>query len=166
MSIPGGRLMNQDPGGKYRIRATFDLFDKDLKGLVVQEEVSTMMRFLGVYPSEKDLVRKVLPEMQSEEQATCVEYDRFEKKMLEILAAGEYQPDDEETLLAAFRIIDKENRGFIDPDVLRELLTTQGTAFREKEIEAFLEIAKESSTGRVYYEDYIALFTNSLETRR
>lgn len=25
---------------------------------------------------------------------------------------------------------------------------------------AFLEMAKDSATGRVYYEDYIALFTN------
>ncbi|KAL0583282.1 hypothetical protein ABG067_006783 [Albugo candida] len=124
-----------DESAKAQLRATFDLFDKELKGIVVQEEVSTMMRFLGVYPSEKDLVRKVLPEMQSEEQTTCVEYHRFEKKMLEIMASGEYQRDDDETLLAAFRVIDKENKGFIDADVLRDLLTTQGTAFRDKEID-------------------------------
>jgi hypothetical protein len=31
---------------------------------VIQEEVSTIMRFLGVYPTEKAIVKDILPEMQ------------------------------------------------------------------------------------------------------
>ena len=36
---------------KKRIREAFQLFDKDRKGCVVQEEVATIMRYLGAYPA-------------------------------------------------------------------------------------------------------------------
>ena len=35
------------------------MFDKDNKGQVIQEEAPTIMRYLGVYPSEKDIVKEV-----------------------------------------------------------------------------------------------------------
>ena len=40
---------------------------------------------------------------------------------------------------------------------MRDMLTTKGVPFREKEIEAFTAVAKDLETGRVYYEDYVAL---------
>ncbi|RLN43896.1 hypothetical protein BBJ28_00013971 [Nothophytophthora sp. Chile5] len=73
--------------------------------------------------------------MQEDEPSTFVTYDRFEKKMLEVLYTNEYEPDSDETLLAAFRVIDTEKKGYIEAEVMRELLTTKGTPFREKEME-------------------------------
>ena len=32
-------------------------------GTIVQEEVSTVMRYLGVYPTEKAMVKDILPDM-------------------------------------------------------------------------------------------------------
>lgn len=43
--------------------------------------------------------------MQEDEPSTFVTYDRFEKKMLEVLYTNEYEPDADETLLAAFRVL-------------------------------------------------------------
>ncbi|KAE8913247.1 hypothetical protein PF005_g30416 [Phytophthora fragariae] len=151
---------------KLRIRAAFDMFDKEKKGSVIQEEVSTIMRYLGAYPTEKDIIKKILPEMQEDEPSTFVTYDRFEKKMLEVLYTNEYEPDADETLLAAFRVIDTEKKGYIEAEVMRELLTTKGTPFREKEMEAFLAGAKDPPTGRIYYEDYIALLTQALDPNK
>ena len=48
---------------------TFALFDKDKKGVVIQEEVPTIIRYLGAYPSEKEIIRDLLPEMQPDEPA-------------------------------------------------------------------------------------------------
>ena len=42
---------------KRRIREAFQLFDKDRKGCVVQEEVATIMRYLGSYPTERAMVK-------------------------------------------------------------------------------------------------------------
>lgn len=160
------RALEEETARRTRIRAAFDMFDKDKKGCVIQEEVSTIMRYLGVYPSEKDIIKKILPDMQEDEPSTFVSYERFEKKMLEVLYTNEYQPDSDETLLSAFRVIDSEKKGFIEAESMRELLVTKGTPFREKEIEAFMNAAKDPQTGRVYYEDYIALLVKALESSR
>ncbi|RHY34204.1 hypothetical protein DYB32_001084 [Aphanomyces invadans] len=137
------------------------------------------MRYLGAYPSEKDIIKKILPEMQEDEPSTFVTYERFEKKMLEVLYSHEYEPDTDETLLAAFRVraccstaavasllfqvLDPEKKGYIDADVMKDLLITKGTPFREKELEGFMHVAKDGETGRVYYEDYISLLTHDVE---
>jgi len=38
---------------EMKIREAFDLFDKDKSDAIIQEEVGTVMRYLGVYPTEK-----------------------------------------------------------------------------------------------------------------
>ena len=49
---------------RSKIRAAFDLFDKEGKGTIIEEEVPTVMRYLGVYPSEQDIVTTILPQIQ------------------------------------------------------------------------------------------------------
>ena len=145
-----------------KIREAFDLFDKDKTDAVVQEEVGTIMRYLGAYPTERALVLDILPAMQNDEPTGFVSYARFEKKMLEILQTKQFEPDSSDIMLQAFKTLDSDNNGFISAEVLENLLTTKGTGFRPKELEAFLLIAKDSDTGNIYYEDYIALLTKGL----
>eukprot|EP01041_Mallomonas_annulata_P008916 gene8916-18449_t len=145
-----------------RIREAFDLFDKDKSDVVVQEEIGTIMRALGVYPTERQLVRDILPEMQDDEPTGFVRYAKFSKKMLYLLSTKELEPDTADILLQAFRAIDTENRGFITADIMEEMLTTKGTPFRPKELEQFFLVAKDPDTGNIYYEDYIALLTKNL----
>jgi len=145
---------------RARIREAFDLFDKEGKGTVIQEEVSTIMRYLGSYPSEKDMVEKVLPDIQEDEPTAFVTYEKLEKKLLEVLETGEYAPDSADVLLQAFRVLDPERKGYIEASRMEELLTTRGTPFREKELESFMSVAKDLETGNIYYEDYVAMLTD------
>lgn len=140
-----------------KIREAFDLFDKDKADAIIQEEVGTVMRALGAFPTERQLVLEILPQMQDEEPTGFVSYQKFEKKMLHLLATKECDPDSGDALLQAFRTIDTENTGFIPSELIEELLTTRGTPFRPKELESFMMIAKDPETGNIYYEDYVAL---------
>ena len=153
-------------GAKKRIRAAFELFDKEGKGCVIQEEVSTIMRYLGAFPSEKDMVEKILPEIQEDEPTAFVTYGKFEELMLQVLTTHDYDfllPDTEHVLLAAFKTLDADNKGYLEADRMRELLTTRGTYFRGKEIEGFMSVAKDIDTGHIFYEDYIAMLTQEAE---
>ena len=140
---------------QVRIREAFDLFDKDKSDAIIQEEVGTVMRYLGIYPSERALVLEILPDMQDDEPTGFIGYNKFEKKVLTLLATKEHEPDSKDLIYQAFRTLDPSNKGFISADVVEELLTSKGTPFRPKELEAFLLIAKDAETGHVYYEDYI-----------
>ena len=68
-----------------KIREAFDLFDKDKADAIIQEEVGTVMRALGAYPTERQLVLEILPELQDNEPNGFVGYSKFEKKMLQVL---------------------------------------------------------------------------------
>jgi Ca2+-binding EF-hand superfamily protein len=54
--------------------------------------------------------------------------------------------------------LDTEAKGYLDVEVMRKLLSEVGPVpFREKELEAFFKTAVDKSSGRIYYEDYVAL---------
>ena len=121
-----------------------------------------MMRYLGVYPTERALVLEILPSMQNDEPTGFVSYARFEKKMLEIISTKQFEPDSSDILLQAFKTLDTENKGFLSTETVESLLTTKGTGFRPKELEAFLLVARDPDTGNVYYEDYISMLTSGI----
>ena len=67
-------------------------------------ELPYIMRYLGAYPSEKDIIKRILPEMQEDEPTAFVTYEKFEKKMLDVMIGGEYKPDIDDTLRQAFLV--------------------------------------------------------------
>ena len=48
---------------------------------------------------------------------------------------NEFEPAPAEHLLAAFRILDPEGKGYIKKDVMKYLLTTKGIQLRDREYE-------------------------------
>jgi Ca2+-binding EF-hand superfamily protein len=114
-------------------------------------------------PAEKDIIRNIIPEMQEEEPVGYVTFERFERKMLDILLpSNDYLPDDDDALRQCFLALDKERVGYVTAETMSMLLTTKGTPMRPKELEAFLKAAKCPDTGRIYYDDYIALMTKDI----
>ena len=140
----------------------FDIFDTEGQGQVAHEDIPNMMQVLGLFPSLKDVVERVLPEMY-EDNPNAVSHAKFEQVMLDFMTNGEFTPATDNLLLQAFRVLDKENKGWITADKLREQMTHKGAPFREKEMDALLSVAKDPETGRIYYEDYIALLTADIE---
>ena len=60
-----------------------------------------------------------------------------------------------EHLLAAFRVLDPEGKGYIRKDVMNTLLTTKGIPLRTREKNMFENFALDKSGRFVYYEDYV-----------
>lgn len=76
------------------------------------------------------------PQIQEDEPTAFVTYEKFERKMLDVLCNSEYPPDSSDVLLQAFRVLDTEKKGYITAERMEELLSTKGTPFREKEMES------------------------------
>ncbi|RYG62461.1 hypothetical protein EON64_17835, partial [archaeon] len=81
-----------------RIREAFDLFDKDKADAIIQEEVGTVMRALGVFPTERALVLEILPKMQDEEPTGAIGYELlkdyevtfdYERKIISLIRTDE-----------------------------------------------------------------------------
>lgn len=125
-----------------RIRAAFSIFDPSGSGTIPEEEVPTVLRYLDVFVSDRDFVDKVLVELHGDEPKPFVRRDRFEEVVVRLMESHEYDPDGAEVLMAAFRALDPEGKGYIDADKMRHLLSTNGEPpFAEKEIESFFKVA-------------------------
>jgi Ca2+-binding EF-hand superfamily protein len=165
------------PSYKKKIHNSFHLFDRDGQGLVIKEEIGTIMRSLYAFPTEEQLVTEIIPQLQQSTNSNAtnnvdnpanntdtdslyISYSSFEPFMLKVMLEKLFAPPNEELLLQAFKVLDTENRGYIDEATMVELLTENEWAFRERELEDFLRVAKDTDTGYVHYEDYIQLLTN------
>ena len=96
------------------------------------------MRYLLQFPSEAQIRDYIIEQLEGDEPCDYIKYEKFEPYMLNVLMTNEYEPNPAEHLLAAFRVLDPEGKGYIRKDVMRELITTKGIPLRSREIESFL----------------------------
>jgi Ca2+-binding EF-hand superfamily protein len=136
------------------IKAAFSLFDRDNKGMCDVREIGTIVRHLGICPTEIEL-RDLITECEEEEPTGFIRFERFERMMSRVLLENQYPRDSEEKLLRAFRTLDPDNKGYVEADKVRTLLTTHGERFSPEEIEDFLNFAVDAETGLLHYEDYV-----------
>ncbi|CAK9021851.1 unnamed protein product [Durusdinium trenchii] len=178
-TTPPGGMAAQEKDGQSRlkklqkvIKDAFSCFDKQQKWLIEQDEVGVVMRYLGQFPSESDLKETIIPELLEEDPSKdgMISFEAFERLMLRCLSDHTYDPDDSETLLAAFRVLDPQGHGYIDSNLMHEWLSTKGGKasdfFKERETSDFLEYAKDkdsSDSSRIYYEDYVAKLNADIE---
>jgi Ca2+-binding EF-hand superfamily protein len=180
------------------IKEGFALFDRDGKGICDVREIGTIVRHLGVCPTEIEL-RDMIGECEEEEPTGFIRFERFERMMSRVLLDNQYPRDGEEKLLRAFRVhaalelctaparhrpivpvptasalpsrraslllpdrapfwqtLDPDNKGFIEVEKMRTLLTTHGERFSQEEIDDFLSFAADPEGGLIYYDDYVA----------
>ena len=136
------------------IKDGFALFDRDGKGLCDVREIGTIVRHLGICPTEIEL-RDMITEIEEEEPTGFIRFERFERMMSRILLENQYPRDSEEKLLRAFRTLDPDNKGYVEAEKVRTLLTTHGERFSQEEIDDFLNFAVDADSGLLHYEDYV-----------
>ena len=141
---------------KHLIRTAFNIVDISRDGYIDRKEVSYIMRYLLKFPSEAQIRDYIIEKLEGDTPTNFIMFDKFEPYMLEIMQTDEYEPASAEDLLAAFRVLDPRGEGYIDKDVMKNLLTTKGIPLRKREYEQFENFALDTSQTKVYYEDYVA----------
>jgi Ca2+-binding EF-hand superfamily protein len=56
----------------------------------------------------------------------------------------------------ASQTLDPDNKGYVEAEKMRTLLTTNGERFSPEEIDDFLHYAVDAETGVLHYEDYVS----------
>jgi Ca2+-binding EF-hand superfamily protein len=78
--------------------------------------------------------------MEEDEPTGYVTWAKFSAVTSEILGTKYPTRDDEETLFRAFKAMDTENKGYLEPDELRKYMTTMGEIFTKDEIDEMLAV--------------------------
>ena len=81
--------------------------------------------------------------------------------MSRILLENQYPRDPEDKLLRAFRTLDPDNKGYIEAEKIRTLLTTHGERFSQEEMDDMLSFGSDAESGHFHYEDYVMQVTVS-----
>ncbi|KAJ3328160.1 MAPK protein hog1 [Blyttiomyces sp. JEL0837] len=138
-----------------KIKLAFNTFDQAQNGTCDVREVGTIIRSLGVYPSEEQL-RNWIKEMEEEEPTGYVQFDKFLKVVQQILATNPSRHD-EEQIFRAFQALDAEKKGYLLPEELQKFLMTEGEPFSQEEIDEMLNACTDPTENKIYYEDYVTV---------
>uniref|UniRef100_A0A1B0G5B7 EF-hand domain-containing protein n=1 Tax=Glossina morsitans morsitans TaxID=37546 RepID=A0A1B0G5B7_GLOMM len=137
-----------------RICEAFCIFDHVGDKTIDVREVGTVLRFLGCAPTEKE-VNDVITQTEMEDSASEVHLTKFLPYIMHLLIDHRMEPAGPEELLAAFHVIDDENRGYLEPEYFSKLMMEEGEPFTQEEVDEMLAVAVDPLSGQINYEYYL-----------
>ncbi|XP_053402128.1 calmodulin-A-like isoform X1 [Mercenaria mercenaria] len=148
-------LSKYSPGQIRELREAFKLFDKDGDGSITADELGTVMRNLGQFPSTDELYM-MLKEIDIDGDGTF-SFEEFVQVMANMGGLSEQSEEDEEKeLRQAFTVFDKTGCGYICASDIRAILQCLGEDLTEEEIDEMIAEVDIDGDGRIDYDEFIA----------
>merc|ERR1711871_1536423 len=138
---------------KRRIKEAFKVFDEENNDIADVREVGTIMRSLGVNPTEKEL-HGMLAEMEEDEPTGFVKYEKFEPVVVKAIEDNKIPTDSEEDIIRAFRALDTDGKGYLTTEELRDMMTKNEEHFSSDEISEMIAFAVDPDTGNCNFTEY------------
>ncbi|XP_030232088.1 dynein regulatory complex protein 8 isoform X1 [Gadus morhua] len=139
-------------GVHKRINDAFQVFDHDLNKTVDVREIGAIVRSLGCFPTEAELL-DIIDEVEEPNGFIC--FERFLPTMSKILMENKFRPIPEDTLLKAFEVLDQQKKGHLEPNELTEYMRQGDEPFTQLEMEEMLSSAVEPDSNLIYYKDFV-----------
>lgn len=136
-------------------KEAFSVFDKNNRGLVSTKELGVVLRSLGQNPSEAELT-DLIAEVDQDGNGE-IDFNEF----LLMMAKRSKDADTMEQAMEAFRVFDKNNRGVITVNDLKNVLQNIGEKLTPKEVEDLLDGIQISANGEFDYKEFVeSVFSN------
>lgn len=135
------------------LRTAFDLLDTNQDGKITPEELNMMLNKLGILVKED--VAQDLIKCASHAGDELIDENEFLHWVKRIQALRPDEQVDDETaknVMAAFKVFDSDNDGFITRDELRKAMETIGETVTEEQLTEFIEMADIDKDGKINYE--------------
>ncbi|KAG7482090.1 dynein regulatory complex 8 [Solea senegalensis] len=140
-----------------KITAAFEAFDYNTSSAVDVREIGTIIYSLGCFPTQKD-IHEFIAEVE-DNHTGCVHLDKFLPAMTQVLLEHKFPPIPEDTLLQAFEVLDKDEKGYMNSEDITELMTKEGDTFTQEEMTEMLTALADNEEKRIYYNDAISQLT-------
>ena len=125
-------------------KSVFEIFDKEKKGSITKNELGDLMRILGTSPTQDELENII----SNLENPDLISYEKF----LEIFKKKYEKKDTEEDIINEFKKLDKENKGKINKNDIKNLMSNYNNKLTDEDYEEIFQIA--DSDGNI---DYVQL---------
>ncbi|XP_004308824.1 PREDICTED: calmodulin-3-like [Fragaria vesca subsp. vesca] len=139
--------LSDDEAAEFK--QAFSLLDKDGDGSITTNELGTVMRSLGLKPTEEEL-EGMIEEVDADGNGR-VDLQEF----LSLMARKMQDNLSERQLREAFKVFDKDQNGFISADELRHVMTSLGENLMDEQVEVMLHEADIDGDGQINYEEFV-----------
>ncbi|CCW63812.1 unnamed protein product [Phytomonas sp. EM1] len=136
----------------------FLLLDTNSDGFVETDQVKSLLRSLGFYPSEVDVERVILL-IDSKKTGFVSKEDLL--PVVEKLYAQKSQQDVEAELRVALRVLDEDMDGYITSGQLRHILLNMGTSLPQEVVDVILDDIERDSDDKISLEELITMLLSS-----
>ncbi|XP_029288154.1 dynein regulatory complex protein 8 [Cottoperca gobio] len=140
-----------------KIRAVFEAFDNESNNTVDVREIGTIIYSLGCFPTQADL-HDLIAEVEKDHTG-YIYLDNFLPVMTKVLLEHKFPPIPEDLLLQAFEVLDKEKKGYLEPEELTKYMTQEGELFSQEEMDEMLTALADRDNNVLYYKDLISQLT-------
>jgi len=167
-SIPNFRESEEDPKIEFNeaqiddFKVCFNKFDTSGKHMVEAHEIGSLIRAAGLNPTLKEISKIIawLSESRMIRFLFIISVKPLKKFFLEIesftlkqfvkLLGGIWEVKDEaKELQDAFKVIDKDDMGYLSVEQLREVLAGFGEKFDDEEFKEFIKTIPVQSDGNI-----------------
>lgn len=132
-------------------REAFTLYDNG-SGNIPHDKLNTVMRALGLSPSEKEL--QEITHLLDPSNSGNISLNSFVNEMRNRCKAGD---SNMEEYLDSFRLFDRDMDGWISTEELKHIMTTLGERLSDTEVEDMLKEADPQGKGQIHYETFIRM---------
>ncbi|XP_069078957.1 calmodulin-like protein 4 isoform X1 [Pleurodeles waltl] len=146
------KFLSQDEINEFK--ECFSLYDKSQKGKIKSSDLITVMRCLGVCPTQAEVNRHL--QVHKIEKNGEVEFSTF----LTMMYRQKQQEDPLNEILVALLMTDHQKKGSIPASELRAKLTQMGEKLTPQEVDDLLKEASVGADGSVKYEDFVRRITS------
>lgn len=159
--IPSEREEQRYHSIEMKLSKVLPTFEKDDSGTVDVRDVGTIIRAMNINPTET-LIESVVKAIEEPESTGYVHISKLRPVIAQMCLNREYNGtvlsrDSEETIVQAFQLLDRDNKGYIEAEYLKQVMTEQGEKFNNEEILEMINAACDPETGHIYYDDFAAI---------
>jgi calmodulin len=128
---------------KAELPEAFKLFDSDHDGYITFSDYASILRSMNINPTEAELAatRKTLTTEK-------IDLPTLEK----LLSKNWRKPDTFSSLSNAFRVFDRQDKGFIQEEDIKKILTSLGEPFTTEEVNEFIRKSKPDTQSQIDYD--------------
>ncbi|MCQ2818842.1 MAG: EF-hand domain-containing protein [archaeon] len=127
----------------------FDLFDKDKDGIISTSELEETLRAVGQNPIQRELSPIINDIMKNYDNK--INFAKF----LEIYLQVKQTAFTEETLINAFKIFDKEGKGYLKVEEFKIAMTTLGDKMDENAFDQLINQFGNPQNGMIEYRQFV-----------
>ena len=136
-------------------KEVFSMFDKDKDGTISAKDLLKVMRSLGQNPSEAE-VQNMINDIDVDGSGN-IDFKEF----LIMMAKKMKDNNEEDELIEAFKVFDKDGNGFISAAELRHVMTNLGAKLTDDDVDEIIRKVDTNGDGQVNYQEFVTMMTSS-----